>query len=107
MGVRGGGHIRAGRVNMPMDREGGDIHDSLSFDHIPHAVDPDEIGRPDLAEIHAEWINPECLRINRIAHRDVPGDAFAEAQGGEYSKPAGEAFLTVALLIGETGENGY
>ena len=78
----------------------------VALDDVALAVDADEVGGPDLAEVHAERIDPERIGELRVARRDVAGDALAEAEGGEDPEAAGEALLAVLALLGERREGG-
>ena len=75
-----------------------------AFDHVALGVDPDEVGDPDVAEVHPERIDPEGVGELRIAGGDVAGHALAEAAGREDPEASGEALLAVLPFLGKAGE---
>ena len=88
-----------------MDGEGRDVDRPVALDHAARRVDADQVRHPDLAEVHAERIDPEGIGELRVARGDVAGNSLAEAEGGEDPEPAGQPLLAVPALLDEIGEN--
>jgi hypothetical protein len=105
MGVSRGDNFRPRLVDLIVNRKGRDVDRSRTFDDIAVLIDTDEVGGFDLAETHAERIDPERVGELRVARRDVACDPFAEAERGEDAEAAGKALLAVLPLLGGSAEH--
>ena len=97
--VGGGDHVGAGRVDRrvqherrPVDRLGA-VHD------VALVVDEDQVALADVAEAHAERVDPEVVGELGVAHRDVAGDALGEPEPAEHAQRTGEVRLAVVALL--------
>ena len=97
--VRGGDHIRTGRVHGRVDGERGGVHHGFALDDLALVVDADEVGRADVAEAHAEGVHPEVVQVLGVTGGDVAGDALFEAELAEEPEPGREALLAVQALF--------
>ena len=81
---------------------------SPALDHLTVVVDQNQIGHPDVAEVHAEGVDPEVVQALGIPGCDVASDALVEAELGEEPEPGGQALLPVGPMIrfGEPGRAG-
>jgi hypothetical protein len=61
-------------------------------------VDQDQVRGLDLVETHAERVDPEPVRVLRIANRDVSGEALGEAEPAEQPEPSCELLLALLSL---------
>ena len=95
----GGHHVGAGRVDLGVDGEGGPVDRHVPLDHLALVVDQDEVGDPDVTEVHAEGIDPEVVEALGVAGGDVPGHPLVEAELGEEPEPGGQALLAVEPLL--------
>src|SRR5262245_13440996 len=96
----GGRHtIGARRVNRRVDGEGGDVDRGAALDDLAFMVDQDQVGDPNLAEIHAERVDPEMVMFFRVARRDVPRDAFVEPEFGEEAQGGGQPLFPMQPLF--------
>src|SRR5262245_59501171 len=93
MRVGGGHRIGARRVNRRVDGEGGDVDRVFALDDLAIMVDQDQIRDANLAEIHAEGIDPEMILFFGVARGDVPCDAFVEPEFGEEAEGGGQPLL--------------
>ena len=60
----------------------GGYHNGMAYpalDDLALVVHEDEVGGPDVAEVHAERVHPEVVGQLGVAGRDVAGDALVEA----------------------------
>ena len=67
-------------------------------------VDEEEVGDPDVAEVHAEGVDPEVVGELGVAGGDVAGHTFVEAALGEHAEGGGQALLAVETLLLHGGE---
>ena len=83
--VRVGGrdHVGPGGVDLRVDRERGAVDRRVALDDLALVVDQDQVGDPDVAEVHAERVDPEVVEVLGVAGRDVAGDALVEAEPAE------------------------
>ncbi len=101
----GGGHdIRSCRVDLGVDGEGGGVDRPVAVDHLPDLIDQEKVSDPDLLEVHAEWIDPEMVKMLGIPCRDVAGDPFVEAEMPKQAKGGGQALLAVSTLVSRVVE---
>ena len=54
MGVGGSHHIGTRRVDLGVNGEGGGVDRPVALDHLAVVVDQDQVGHPDVTEVHAE-----------------------------------------------------
>ena len=101
VGVGGGDHVGAGGVDLRVDDEGGGVDRHVALDHLPLVVDQDEVGDPDVAEVHGEGVHPEVVGALGVAGGDVPGHPLVEAELGEEAEAGRQPLLAVqAVLLG-------
>ena len=73
----------------------------VPLDHLALVVDQDQVGHPDVAEVHAEGVDPEVVGPLGITGGDVPGHPFVEAELGEQPERGRQPLLAVEpLLVG-------
>jgi hypothetical protein len=70
--------VRAGFVNLTVDRKGGGIDGFVANDDVTIFVHEDEVRDADLGEVFAQWVQPEVVAKDRIADGDVAGYTFVE-----------------------------
>src|SRR5882757_6194119 len=102
-GVRVGDrlHVRPGRVHPGMDVEAGQVDQALTFDKPPVLVDQQEVRDADVLERHSERVDPEAVRVDRIAGRDVPARTLPEAELPEQAEGRRQLALAAeAVLLG-------
>ena len=71
----------------------------IALDHLTLVVDQNEVGHPDVAEMHAERIDPEVIEPLGITGGDVPGHPLVEAELGEEPKPRRQALLAMEPFL--------
>ena len=71
--------VGARGMDLAVDRERGPFP-RAPLDDVALVVDEDQVGDPDVREVHAERVDPEVVEPLRVAGGDVPGDAFVEAE---------------------------
>ena len=89
-----------------MDDERGAVDGLVAVDDVAVVVDQDQVADLDVAEAHAERVDPEVVGELGVAHRDVAGDALAEADAAEDAQRAGQLLLAVQALVLDVGERG-
>jgi len=87
-----------------VDHERSAIHRVLTEDDVAIVVDQDQVADFGMSEADREWIHPEVLGELGVAHSDVPGHAFAEADSAEDSQRAGELLLAMQALFLDGGK---
>lgn len=72
-------------LTRPMNHDGSSVDEPVlpSLQNIALVVDPHEIGTAYIGEAHAERIDPECLRLDRVAKTNVTRQTLIEAAGTE------------------------
>jgi hypothetical protein len=73
----------------------------VAVDHVSVRVDLDEVGDPDVAEVHGEGVDPECLGVLGVPRGDVPGHALFEAETREQAQGGGQPLLAEQALGGQ------
>ena len=104
--VGGGDDVGAGGVHGGVDGEGGRVHRPAALDDLAGVAHQDQVGDADVAEAHAEGIDPEVVGQLGIASRDVAGDALGEAEAAEQPQRAGQPLLAVQALLFQVVELG-
>jgi len=104
-------HIRPGLVNSTMNQETRRIsrQTPISPDRIPIVIHQDHIAGFQQAEMFAQRVRPEGVRVLRVAHGDVARHAFGVALAGEDAEGKGhfgEHPLPVGGVGGEGGDAG-
>jgi hypothetical protein len=79
--------------------EGSFIDGPIAFDYISLFVDEDQIGNPDVSEMHTKRVDPEMVMQLRITRRNMTGHAFAETELGEQPKCRSQALLAMQPLF--------
>ena len=92
--MRDADRIRPGLVDGGMDLEAGQVDRLVADDDSAVMVDEQQVRDADMAEIHAERVDPEMVGPFRVAHGDVAGGAMVEAVMGEEAQAGGEAAFT-------------
>jgi len=72
VGVRRGDDVGPRGVHGRVDHEGRAISPALAFDDLTLVVDENQIGDSDVAEVHAEGVDPEVVQQFGVPGRDVP-----------------------------------
>ena len=85
-------------MNLGVDGECGNVYRPVTLDHLTLVVDEDEVGGPDVAEVHPERIDPEVVSPLGIASGDVAGHPFVKTKFGEQTEGGGQALLAVQAL---------
>src|SRR5215510_14755854 len=62
-------------------------------------VDQDQVGDANLAEIHAEGVDPEMVLLFGVARGDVPRDAFVKPEFGEEAEGGGQPLFPMLSLL--------
>ncbi len=102
--MSGGYDIRTGGVDLRVNGEGCAVDRILPFHHLAVVVYQNQIGDANLAEVHAERIDPEMIEVFGVAGGDVSGDAFIESEAREQAEGSGQALLAVLALLGDGGK---
>ncbi len=102
--MSGGHDIRACGVDLRVNRECRSIHRILSFHHLASVIHQNQIGDANLAEMHAEGIDPKMIEPFRVAGRDVAGHSFVESEARKKAERAGQALLAMQALFGQSAE---
>ena len=82
-----------------MDRERGLVERPLALDDRALVADEQQVADPDVAEVHAERIDPEVVGQLGVAGGDVAGHALVEAESAEESEGRGEVLLSVQPFL--------
>src|SRR6266478_3813362 len=106
MRVRRGNNVWPGLVNVRVNGEGGLIDFAIALDDVTFIVDEEQIRDANLAEVHAERIDPEMIEALRIARGDMAGDAFVKSAARKKAGRAGELFFAMTPLLGGSGKHG-
>ena len=88
-----------------MDRKCGGVDRIVALHHFAFVIHQHQVGHTDLSEVHTERVDPEPLRIPRVAGRDVPGHSLVVSEAREQAERGSQAFLAVAPLFGDGTEN--
>jgi Phage integrase family len=102
----GGNDVRPRLVNLRVDGESRDVDRSIAFDDVAFGVDADQVRHLDLAEVHAEWIDPERIRKLGVTCGHVAGRALIEAEHGEQPEACRKALLAVPAFLLDCRECG-
>ena len=78
----------------------------LPFHDLAVVIHQNEVGDANLAEVHAEGIDPEMIEVFGVAGGDVSGDAFVESEAREQAEGAGQALLAMLALLFQCGKAG-
>lgn len=68
-------------------------------DHLAFLVDLNQIGGLDQRESEAEWVNPECVGLDRVADCDVACDTFVESIFSEDTEGGCQTAFQVGPLF--------
>src|SRR5882724_6794426 len=106
MSVSGGHDIGARGVDLRVNREGCTVEGVLPFHDLALVIHQNEVGDANLAEVHAEGIDPEMIEAFGVASGDVSGNAFIESKSREQSEGARQALLAMPAFLFQRGEAG-
>ena len=106
VGVGGGDDVGPGGVHLGVDGEGGRVDRVVALDHLALVVHEDEVGHPDVAEVHAERVDPEVVGELGVPGGDVAGHALVEPEAGEEPERGRQALLAVQALVLDRCEDG-
>ena len=96
----GRGHdVGPGGMDLRVDDERRRVHRAPAFDDLALVVDEEEVGHPDVPEVHGEGVDPEVVGELGVAGGDVSGHAFVEAEPGEQTEGGGQALLAMQALV--------
>ena len=62
-------------------------------------VNENQIAHSHEPEAASEWVYPKVIRKLGVAHSDVSGDAFPEAQSPEHAQCAGQFLFALGALF--------
>src|SRR3954449_10160494 len=102
--MSGADDVRPRRLHLRVDRKGRLVDVVVALDDLTTVVDPDQVRLADMRERHAERVDPECVRLDRVTRGDVTGDALLEPELREQPEAGGEALLAVQALLLRRGE---
>src|ERR1700737_4517435 len=106
MRVRRDNHVRPRMMHAGMNRKRRAVQRMFAFHNFALGVDQHQVGDPNLTEVHAERIDPEMVWLLGIARRDVPRDAFVEAEFRKKAERSGETLFAMPALFRDAGEFG-
>jgi hypothetical protein len=104
--VRRGDDVGPGRVDLRVDRERSLVDRGVALDHLAAVVDADQVVDADHLEVHPERVDPEPVRVLRVADGDVAGHALVEPEPPEQAERGGEALLQVESVLLDVRELG-
>src|SRR3954471_23915197 len=104
MRVRSTDDVGTRGVHLRVDRERPLVDVVAALDDVTAVVDPDQVGRPDVRERHAEGVDPERVRLDRVTCGDVARDAFLEAELREQTETGRQPLLAMLPLLLRRGE---
>ena len=84
--MRGGNNVGARRVDLGVNGEGRGVDGPGSFEHGARVVDKDKVSNADLFEAHTERIDPEAIRMLRVAGGDMTRNSFVKTELAEDTK---------------------
>ena len=103
----GGDHIRTGGVQLGMDGEGGAVEPGRGAGRRLHdlalVADQHQVGDTDAAEMDAQRVDPELVRVLGVARGDVAGAPHVEALSAEQPIAGGQPLLAIEPLRLERG----
>ena len=103
--VRRGVRIGPCLMDVRVDRERGPVHRVAALDDLAVMVATDQVGDADLAEMHAERVDPEGIGELRIARGDMACHALVETELREQPERGGQTLLAVQALFAGAGEH--
>ena len=71
----------------------------IAINNIAIVVNENQIAHSHEPEAASEWVYPKVIRKLGVAHGDVPGDAFAEAQSPEHAQGTGQFLFALGALF--------
>ncbi len=86
-------------MNLGVNREGRGVDRPVALDNHPLVVHQQEVGHPDVPEVHTERIHPKMVEAFGIPGGDVAGHAFVKTEFGEQPKPGGQSLLAVEAFL--------
>src|SRR5260221_8225278 len=91
-----------------MNGKGSRVHRMLALHHLSRFAHQNQVRGPDHGEIHAERVDPEVVRLFRVAGGDMAGDSFVIAELGEEAESGGQALFAVETFLfrGTRGRGG-
>lgn len=94
-------HIRPGLVDRSMDHESGRVQEShfTTIDDVPTVIHLYQVTLPHQRERHTKRVHPERGRVNRIAERNVTGNALIKPVFAEDAKGSRETTFQVFTLL--------
>ena len=104
--MSGGHDIGTGGVDLRVNGEGGAVDRVVPFHDFAPVIHQNKVGGADLAEVHAEGVDPEMVGTFGIAGGDVAGDAFIESKTREQAEGSGQALLAMPALLLQRGKAG-
>src|SRR5437764_7582413 len=86
-------------MDLRVDGEGGRVDGVVTLHDLALVVHQDEVAHPDVAEVHAEGVDPEVVGTLRIPRRDVAGDPLVEAEPREETERGRQTLLAVQPVV--------
>ncbi len=99
MGVGGADHVGPRGVHLRVDGERGLVQRSVALDDRAVVAHQHQVADADVAEVHAERIDPEVIGQLRVARGDVPRDALVEAEAAEQAERRRQVLFAVQPLF--------
>ena len=99
MRVRGADHVGAGGVHLRVDRERGLVQRPVALDDRAVVAHQQQVADADVAEVHAERVDPEVVGQLGVACGDVAGDALVEAEAAEQTERRRQVLFAVQAFF--------
>ena len=87
-----------------MDGECRFVHRQNAFDHVAAVIHAEQVGHLDMAEMHAERIDPESVGELGITRRDVTGHALVKTKARKQPELRGQHLFAVQAFFLHIGE---
>jgi hypothetical protein len=95
VGVGSGYHIGPSKMYLRVNCERRTVHVVPAFDYIAFVVNQNQVRHPDLAEVHAERIDPEMISEFGVSRSYVTRDSFIKPEARKQTEGRSEALLPI------------
>ena len=99
--MRGAHHIGPRCMDLRMNGKSGLVKGLVPFDDLAVMTHQHEVTHPNMAEMHAEGIDPKVVSQLGVTGRDVSGHSLIEPELGEQPEPCSEHLLAVQTFVGQ------
>src|SRR4051812_31668946 len=99
MRVRGADHVGTGGVHLRMDGEGRLVQRAVTLDDRAVVAHQHQVAYADVAEVHAERVDPEVVGHLGIAGGDVARDALVESEAAEQTERGSQVLFAVQAFF--------